>query len=94
MLWVSYGVFGLGLGAIFALLACGIVLVYRATGVLNLAFGAVGAFGAFLAWEIVNNTHMADGVGYVLEEEEPAELRVRRRALVRLGPAAEVSVER
>jgi cell wall-associated NlpC family hydrolase len=35
-----------------------------------------------------------DGVDYVLEEEEPAELRERRRALVRLGPAAEVSVER
>jgi cell wall-associated NlpC family hydrolase len=35
-----------------------------------------------------------DGVDYVLEEEEPAELRERRRALVRLGPAAEVSAER
>ena len=35
-----------------------------------------------------------DGVDYVLEEEEPAELRERRRALVRLGPAAEVSAGR
>jgi cell wall-associated NlpC family hydrolase len=35
-----------------------------------------------------------EGVDYVLEEEEPAELRGRRRALVRLGPAAEVSAER
>jgi cell wall-associated NlpC family hydrolase len=35
-----------------------------------------------------------DGVDYVLEEAEPAELRERRRALVRLGPAAEVSAER
>jgi cell wall-associated NlpC family hydrolase len=35
-----------------------------------------------------------DGVDYVLEEEEPAELRERRRALVRLSPAAEVSAER
>jgi gamma-D-glutamyl-L-lysine dipeptidyl-peptidase len=35
-----------------------------------------------------------EGVDYVLEEEEPAELRERRRALVRLGPAAEVSAER
>jgi cell wall-associated NlpC family hydrolase len=35
-----------------------------------------------------------DGVDYVLEEEEPAELREHRRALVRLGPAAEVSAER
>ena len=35
-----------------------------------------------------------EGVDYVLEEEEPAELRGRRRALVRLGPAAEVSAGR
>jgi cell wall-associated NlpC family hydrolase len=35
-----------------------------------------------------------DGVDYVLEEEEPVELRERRRALVRLGRDAEVSAER
>jgi gamma-D-glutamyl-L-lysine dipeptidyl-peptidase len=35
-----------------------------------------------------------DGVDYVLEEEEPAELRERRRALVRLGPASELPAER
>jgi cell wall-associated NlpC family hydrolase len=35
-----------------------------------------------------------DAVDYVLEEEEPAELRERRRALVRLGPAAEVHAGR
>jgi cell wall-associated NlpC family hydrolase len=35
-----------------------------------------------------------DGVDGVVEEEEPAELREQRRALVRLGPASEVSAER
>ena len=35
-----------------------------------------------------------DGVDGVVEEDEPAELRERRRALVRLGPASEVSAER
>ncbi len=35
-----------------------------------------------------------DGVDGVVEEDEPAELRERRRALVRLGPASEVSPER
>src|SRR5262249_25939046 len=35
-----------------------------------------------------------DGIDGVVEEEEPAELRERRRALVRLGPASEVSAER
>jgi len=32
-----------------------------------------------------------DGVDGVVEEDEPAELRERRRAFVRLGPASEVS---
>lgn len=35
-----------------------------------------------------------DGVDGVVEEQEPAELRERRRALVRLGPASEVSCAR
>jgi gamma-D-glutamyl-L-lysine dipeptidyl-peptidase len=35
-----------------------------------------------------------DGVDGVVEEEEPAELRERRRALVRLGPTSEVSAGR
>ena len=35
-----------------------------------------------------------DGVDGVVEEEEPAELRSRRRALVRLGPTSEVSAAR
>ena len=35
-----------------------------------------------------------DGVDGVLEEPEPAELRGVPRALVRLGPASEVSAER
>jgi cell wall-associated NlpC family hydrolase len=35
-----------------------------------------------------------DGIDGVVEEEEPAELRERRRALVRLGPTSEVPAER
>jgi branched-chain amino acid transport system permease protein len=57
---------GLALGGVYGLSGTGLVVLYRTTGVLNLAFGAVGAFGAFIAWEIVTNTSMADGVGYAL----------------------------
>jgi len=35
-----------------------------------------------------------DGVDGVVEEEEPAELRERRRALVRLGPDSELPAGR
>ena len=45
------------------------------------------------AGRILHSTQR-DGVDGVVEEEEPAELRERRRALVRLGPDSEVSAER
>jgi branched-subunit amino acid ABC-type transport system permease component len=48
----AYTVIGLGLGGIFALAALGIVLIYRATGVLNFAHGAMGMFSTFVAWQV------------------------------------------
>src|SRR4051812_12272031 len=57
---------GLALGGVYALSGVGMVVLYRATGVLNLAFGAVGAMGALIAWEIANNTSWPDGVAYVV----------------------------
>ncbi len=47
---------GLSLGGVYALSGVGIVVLYRATGVLNLAFGAVGAFGALIAWQLINHS--------------------------------------
>jgi branched-chain amino acid transport system permease protein len=43
---------GLAVGSLYALGGIGIVLLYRATGVLNLAAGAIGAAAAFLAWQL------------------------------------------
>jgi branched-chain amino acid transport system permease protein len=50
-----YGVFlvsGLAVGAIYALAGVGLVILYRSTGVLNIAYGATGALGAMLAWQL------------------------------------------
>ena len=44
---------GLAVGSIYALSGVGLVLLYRATGVLNLAYGAIGAAGAMVAWQLV-----------------------------------------
>ncbi len=44
---------GLALGGVYALSGVGLVVLYRATGVLYLAFGAVGAMGAFLTYAMV-----------------------------------------
>ena len=49
-------VVGLALGGVYSLSGVGMVVLYRTTGVLNLAFGAVGAMGAFIAWSLIN-TH-------------------------------------
>jgi len=43
---------GLAVGSLYALGGIGIVLLYRATGVLNLAAGAVGAVAAFVTWQL------------------------------------------
>ena len=45
-------VLGLALGGVFALSGVGLVVLYRATGVLNLAYGAVGALGSLIAWSL------------------------------------------
>src|ERR1700757_1189232 len=43
---------GLSLGGVYALSGVGMVVLYRATGVLYLAFGAVGAMGALISWDL------------------------------------------
>lgn len=43
---------GLAVGSLYALGGIGIVLLYRATGVLNLAAGAIGAVAAFVTWQL------------------------------------------
>ena len=68
---------GLALGGVYALSGVGMVVLYRTTGVLNLAFGAVGAMGAFIAWSLINSTRRA---------------RVASRYLVCVGSAAIVTL--
>jgi branched-chain amino acid transport system permease protein len=57
---------GLSLGGVYALSGVGMVVLYRATGVLNLAFGAIGAFGAFIAWQLINHSGMSFWPAFVI----------------------------
>lgn len=50
---------GLGIGAVYALSGVGLVVLFRATGVLNFAYGAIGALGAFCAWSVINAGYAA-----------------------------------
>jgi branched-chain amino acid transport system permease protein len=45
---------GLALGGVYALSGVGLVVLYQATGVVYLAFGAVGAMGALIAWSLIS----------------------------------------
>lgn len=42
---------GIAFGALYSLAALGIVLIYKTTGVLNFAHGAIGMFCAFIAYQ-------------------------------------------
>jgi branched-chain amino acid transport system permease protein len=57
---------GLALGGVYALSGVGTVVLYRATGVLNLAFGAVGAMGAFIAWSLIDKGAVPDGIAFLI----------------------------
>src|SRR5581483_2273864 len=61
-----YIVTGLALGGVYALSGVGMVVLYRATGVLNLAFGAIGAMGALISWTLINHTSFPDWASYLL----------------------------
>ncbi|TMC48716.1 MAG: branched-chain amino acid ABC transporter permease [Chloroflexi bacterium] len=43
---------GLALGGVYALAATGLVLIYRVSGVLNFAHGAVAMFATFIAYQV------------------------------------------
>ena len=48
----AFTVIGFVLGGTYALAAIGLVLIYRVSGVLNFAHGAVAMFATFIAYEI------------------------------------------
>lgn len=43
---------GMAVGSLYALGGIGLVVLYRATGVLNLSNGAIGALGVMCAWQL------------------------------------------
>ena len=53
-------VVGLTIGALYALSATGLVVVYTTTGTFNFAHGGIGVFSAFVYWELVENRDGAE----------------------------------
>jgi branched-chain amino acid transport system permease protein len=51
--FVQYALAGLSAGSLYALVALGVVLIYRTTRVLNFAHGDVATFGTFVAFALI-----------------------------------------
>ena len=59
-------VIGLAFGGVYALSGVGLVVLYRATGVLNIAFGAIGAAGALIAYYLLNHTGCPEWLAFTI----------------------------
>jgi branched-chain amino acid transport system permease protein len=57
---------GLALGARYALVALGFVIIYRATGVINFAQGGLVALGAYLTYAFANGAEMPFALAVLL----------------------------
>ena len=55
--FLSFTVLGIVFGAVYGVLAIGLVVTYNTTGVFNFAQGAVGMVAAFSYWELWQNEH-------------------------------------
>jgi len=52
---IRFALLGLGIGATYALASQGLIVIYRGSGVLNFALGAIGMAGAYVWWELTAN---------------------------------------
>jgi ABC-type branched-subunit amino acid transport system ATPase component/branched-subunit amino acid ABC-type transport system permease component len=59
---ILFAVLGLGAGALIASIALGVVLVYRGSGVINVAMGAIAMVAAYIFWAL-----RTDYFGFQLE---------------------------
>ena len=49
---LQFALLGLGIGGVYALTAQGLLIIYRGSGLLNFAQGAIGAVAAFVTWDL------------------------------------------
>ena len=57
---------GLAIGSVYALIALGIVLLYRTTTILNFAHGEFGLFGTFIAFILFNSLNLPYPLSFAL----------------------------
>jgi ABC-type branched-subunit amino acid transport system ATPase component/branched-subunit amino acid ABC-type transport system permease component len=53
--FIRFLLLGFGVGALYAISSQGLIVIYRGSGVLNFALGAIGMVGVYVEWELHNN---------------------------------------
>ncbi len=59
MVWVNAIIQGVLLGGLYALLACGLSLMFGVMRIINLAHGDIAVLGAYLVWAVVERTSIS-----------------------------------
>ncbi|MCU1502111.1 MAG: transporter related protein, partial [Ilumatobacteraceae bacterium] len=62
---LRFALLGLGLGALYSLASQGLMVIYRGSGVLSFAHGAIGMVGAYIEWEVKVKHHQPVWVAWV-----------------------------
>lgn len=66
MVWANAVVQGVLLGGLYALLACGLSLMFGVMRIINLAHGDIAVLGAYLIWVVVSHTSASPFLAAVL----------------------------
>lgn len=64
--YAAFLILGLALGGVYVLSSIGIIVLYRTTGVLDFAGGAVGAFTVLTAWTLVTRAGLPVWLALIL----------------------------
>src|SRR3954452_10988282 len=68
---IEFAALGLGLGAVYVGLSTGLLLVYRATGIINFAQGAMAMWGAYVFAQLQKDGSLVLPVGTLYFPEPP-----------------------
>ena len=68
---IEFAALGLGLGAVYVGLSTGLLLVYRATGIINFAQGAMAMWGAYVFARVASDGEVVLPIGTLYFPEPP-----------------------
>lgn len=80
--FIQFAILGIGVGSLYALVAQGLVLIYRSTGVINFAHGAVAGVGAYVFYELHTNDNWAWPIAIVASMVASGVLGIAMQGLV------------